>query len=42
MIYVDTRSAKTHRILRYVGLTLKTLIMIASFILAYFVLKYGV
>lgn len=42
MIYVDTRSAKTHRILRYLGVGFKTTVLVSSLICAYFIAKYGV
>jgi hypothetical protein len=42
MIKVDTRTAKTHRILRYLDLTFKTVVIGASFVLAYYIVVYGI
>ena len=42
MIPVDTRPAKTHRILRYIDLTFKTVVISASFYLAYLIITYGI
>lgn len=42
MINVDTRSANTHRVWKYISNTIITLIMLASFVVAYFVVTYGI